>query len=223
MRGFVGRLLELLYPPRCAFCHHLMPRGVKVCEYCRKTLPYAEGAAQSRKLAHIAQCVSPLLYKGRVRESLLRYKFRSLTAYAEIYGEFLSKCIDENGISCDSITWVPLSRKRLMLRGYDQARLLAEDLSRRTGLPCVRLLRKTRDNPAQSGTGGAAARRANVSGVYRAVDEDQIRGRRILLVDDIVTTGATLSECAAVLRRAGAGEVFAAAVACAERQNNNEG
>ena len=223
MRALIDRILNLLYPPRCVFCHNLMPEDVPVCEHCRRTLPYTEGAGQRQTFAHISACVSPLYYEGTVRDSLLRYKFHSLTGYAKIYGDFLTKCLDENGISCDSITWVPLSRKRLMLRGYDQARLLAEDLSRRTGLPCVRLLRKTRDNPAQSGTGGAAARRANVSGVYRAVDEDQIRGRRILLVDDIVTTGATLSECAAVLRRAGAGEVFAAAVACAERQNNNEG
>ena len=220
MSEFVDRMLDLLYPPRCAFCHHLMPHGVAVCDYCRKTLPYTDGAAQSRKLTHIAQCVSPLYYKGRVRESLLRYKFRGLTAYAEIYGEFLSKCIDENGISCDSITWVPLSRKRLLLRGYDQARLLAEDLSRRTGLPCERLLRKTRDHPAQSGTRSAAQRRANVSGVYRAENEERIRARRILLVDDIVTTGATLSECAAVLKRAGAAEICAVTVAAAEKQNN---
>lgn len=125
----------------------------------------------------------------------------------------MAKCIDENEISCDIITWVPLSRKRLRKRGYDQARLLAEELSRISGVGCCRLLQKTRNNPAQSGTGSAEKRRANVSGVYRAADEDQVKGKSILLVDDIVTTGATLSECARVLISAGAREVKAVTVA----------
>ena len=148
-----------------------------------------------------------------VRRSLLRYKFQGLRIYAELYGEFLAKCIDENPISCDSITWVPLSRKRLRKRGYDQARLLAEELSRQTGLPCVPMLRKIRNNPAQSGTGDAKKRRENVKGVYEALSEEEIAGRRILLVDDIVTTGATLSECASVLKKAGAKEVSAMTLA----------
>ena len=208
------RILSLLYPPRCAFCHNLMPDGVSVCAYCRRTLPYTQGAGQSRKLTHISQCVSPLYYEGVVRDSLLRYKFRSLSGYAAVYGEFLTKCIDENGISCDSICWVPLSRGRKWKRGYDQAQLLAQEISRRTGVPCERLLRKIRNNPAQSGTKSAAVRRENVKGVYRACDPEAIRGKSILLVDDIVTTGSTLSECASVLMQAGARQVSAATVAC---------
>lgn len=215
MKELLSRLLDLLYPPRCVFCHNLMPRGVGVCGHCRSTLPYTVGEGRSRRLKGISRCVSPLYYEGSVRDSLLRYKFGSLSGYAKIYGEFLSKCIDENGISCDSITWVPLSRRRKLLRGYDQAQLLAEELSRRTGIPCGGLLRKIRNNPAQSGTGSPARRRANVSGVYRPADPEKTEGRRILLVDDIVTTGATLSECASVLKRAGATEVFAVTVACA--------
>ncbi len=214
MRELLNRALALLYPPRCAFCHNLMPRDVPVCRHCLDTIPRTEGAAQSQRFAHVSRCVSPLYYEGTVRDSLLRYKFRSLTGYAKIYGEFLAKCIDENGISCDSITWVPLSSRRKHSRGYDQAQLLALELSRRTGIPCVRLLRKIRNNPAQSGTGGRAERKANVAGLYRAVSPDQIAGKRILLVDDIVTTGATLSECASMLRKAGAADVCAVTVAC---------
>ena len=214
MSELFTRLLDLLYPPRCVFCHNLMPRGVAVCGHCRATLPYTVGEGQKRAIKGISRCVSPLYYEGSVRDSLLRYKFGSLSGYAKIYGEFLSKCIDENGFSCDSITWVPLSRRRKLLRGYDQARLLAVELSRRTGVPCEGLLRKVRNNPAQSATGSPAKRRANVSGVYRSAAPEKTAGRRILLVDDIVTTGATLSECASVLKHAGAKEVLAVTVAC---------
>ncbi len=213
MNVLLSRFLDLLYPPRCVFCHELMPRGVELCAHCRETLPYTAGEGQRRRLKGISLCVSPLYYEGVVRESLLRYKFGSLSGYAKIYGEFLTKCIDENDISCDSITWVPLSRRRKLLRGYDQARLLAEELSRRTGIPCEGLVRKVRSNPAQSGIGGPAKRRINVAGVYRACAPEKTAGRRILLVDDIVTTGATLSECASVLNKAGAEEVLAITLA----------
>ena len=148
-----------------------------------------------------------------MRASLLRYKFGGASVYAEVYGEYLAKCIDENAISCDIITWVPLSRQRLRKRGYDQARLLAEDLSRRTGIPCAAALRKIRNNPAQSATGGAQKRRLNVKNVYRALPDAPIAGKRVLLVDDIVTTGATLSECAGELKKAGAKEIAAVTVA----------
>lgn len=222
MKELLNRALALLYPTRCAFCHNLMPWNVPVCDHCRNTIPRTEGTAQSQSFSHVTKCVSPLYYEGSVRDSLLRYKFHSLTGYAKIYGEFLAKCIDENGISCDSITWVPLSSRRKHSRGYDQAELLAQELSRRTGIPCVRLLRKIRNNPPQSGTGGPAARRANVAGLYRAVTPEKIAGKRILLVDDIVTTGATLSECALMLRKAGASEVFAVTAACARNHGKTQ-
>ena len=112
-----------------------------------------------------------------------------------------------------TVTWVPVSPRRLRQRGYDQARLLAESACRLWETKPLPLLRKTVHNPAQSGLKEAAARRANVLGVYEAVDPERISGHRILLVDDICTTGATLAECARVLREAGAADVVCAAAA----------
>lgn len=214
MSGVIERLLELLYPTRCAFCHRLTAgREERICLACLKSLPYVPKAAQSQRFSHLDACLSPLYYEGDVRASLLRYKFGGVNAYADLYADFIAKCIDENQAFCDSITWVPLSRRRLRRRGYDQARLIAEELGKRLGVPCERLLVKIRDNPAQSGIRRPEQRRANVSGVYRASDAESIQGKRIILVDDIVTTGATLSECAAVFRRAGASTVTAVTVA----------
>ena len=109
------------------------------------------------------------------------------------------------------MTWVPVSRKRLRRRGYDQAELLARSACRRWDTRPERLLEKTRDNPAQSGLTDREARRENVKGAYRAAGD--CRGRRVLLVDDICTTGATLGQCAAVLLDAGAEAVVCAAAA----------
>ncbi len=206
------RLLDLLFPRRCAFCHRLIESEDPVCRDCRRRLPYTLGEGQKLRLRE-ADCYAALYYEGDVRSSLLRYKFHAATGYAKVYGEFLAKCVDENGISCDSISWVPLSRRRLRRRGYDQAELLARELSARTGIPCVRTLRKLRHTPAQSKTGDAVRRKANVAGAYALAEGAEISGRRILLLDDIVTTGATLSECVKLLKAAGAAELICLVVA----------
>ena len=209
----IGKLLlDLLFPRRCSFCHRLTRKDAAVCPHCREKLPYTRTAAV-QSIPHTAGCCSPLYYVEDVRRSLLRYKFGGITMYAEVYGEFMAKAIDDNHIFCDSITWVPLSRRRLRSRGYDQARLLAEDLAERMMLPCVPTLRKRRHTRAQSATGNAEKRRRNIKNAYEAIDAKAIQGKRLLLVDDIVTTGATLSECASVLRKAGAAEIFAVTVA----------
>lgn len=209
----IDAVLDLLFPPKCPFCRRLTETNERVCRNCLDILPYTTTQSHDRKLRYISRCVAPFYYKDSVRESLLRYKFGGLSTYSKIYAEFIAKCIDENGISCDIITWVPLSAKRFRSRGYDQARLIADALSELTGIKCVRLLKKTRHNPAQSGTGSAEKRKANVSGVYSSVNTKELTGKRILLVDDIVTTGATMSECAKILTQQGCAEVQAVAVA----------
>jgi ComF family protein len=210
----LNALLDLLYPPRCVFCSRLLrDASDPICPDCRAHLPCTGPSAEVRGLSPIAKCVAPLYYEGKVRESLHRFKFAQRTGYAGIYAGIIGKCIDENEIFCDSITWVPVSARRLRKRGYDQSRLLAEKLAQRTGLPCEALLKKVRHTRPQSLTGDYAKRKANAKNAYRCTAPELAKGKRILLVDDIVTSGATLSECARMLRAAGAAEVFAAAVA----------
>ena len=120
----------------------------------------------------------------------------------------------------DAVTFVPVSEKRLRQRGYDQARLLAESACRLWDTRPRRLLRKTVHNPAQSGLKEPAARRANVLGVYEMRPGAEVSGRRVLLIDDVCTTGATLTECSKVLREAGADAVVCACVAHARRERD---
>lgn len=206
-------LLELFFPTRCVFCRRLSGKGVPVCRACREKYPDVPGPAQSRKLPGLDACLSPLWYTGQTRAALLRYKFRDCSGYAPVFGKFMRKCLDENRISCDSITWVPLSARRLRQRGYDQAQLLAGEIAAEAGLPCEALLEKLRDTPAQSGMGGREARRRNAAGAYRVREGAAIAGKRIVLVDDIVTTGETLRECARMLKAAGAKSVIAVTAA----------
>ena len=212
------RLLDLLYPPKCAFCRKLVTDGRMLCPDCEKALPVPEKEKQSKKISGLAVCLSPLYYTGDVRQSLHRYKFQGAAAYYRIYAELMAACARGYGLTADLVTWVPLSRKRLRSRGYDQARLLAEEVAGRLGLPCEQTLEKIRNNPAQSGTSGAEERQKNVLGVYRAVTS--FAGEHVLLVDDIVTTGATLSEAAKELLNAGAEQVSGLTLARTDRENN---
>ena len=206
-------VLEFFFPTRCCLCRRLTGAGVLLCAACRTKYPDVPPQLQAQHLKGLEKCVSPLWYGGEVREALLRFKFGERQGYAQPFAEFLAKCLDENGISCDSITWAPLSSRRLRKRGYDQSRLLAEALAGLTGLPCEKLLEKTRHTRPQSGLRGREARRLNAAGAYRAPDPASIAGKHILLVDDIVTTGETLMECARVLKAAGAKSVTAVTAA----------
>ena len=107
-----------------------------------------------------------------------------------------------------------MSFLRLRKRGYSQSRLLAEECARLLGAETAPLLRKRRYRPPQSRKTGEAARAANVSGAFSAVHPERFAGKRVLLIDDVVTTGATLSECARVLLTAGAEEVVCATLCC---------
>lgn len=210
-------LLDLFFPPKCPFCGKVLDH-TGICPACEKTLPWAEEGAGVRELSGGVQCAAPLWYEKQVREGLLRFKFQGASAAAGPLGELAARCAAERFSGAfDVVTWVPVSRRRLHSRGYDQARLLAESACRLWGVRPEQLLRKTADNPAQSGLTEAAARRANVLGVYEVPAPEKVQGRRVLLVDDICTTGATLAECARTLRDAGAADVMSVCVALARR------
>ena len=206
-----GAFLDLLFPPKCPFCGRVLEKA-GVCPACEKELPWTKDADTERKLPGGVRCAAPLWYEGKARDGLLRLKFHGSAAAAVPLGEIVARCAAERfGGEFDTVTWVPVSRKRLRKRGYDQAELLCRRACRMWDVKPERLLVKTVDNPPQSGIHDAAARRANVLGVYDAAGE--VRGRRVLLVDDICTTGATLAECVRVLRDAGAAEVVCVTVA----------
>ena len=206
-------ILNLLFPPKCPFCMNVLDKA-GICAACDKDLPWTSEGDAVKTGSGGLRCAAPLWYEKQVRDGLLHFKFQGGSAAAEPLGEVLARCAAEQfGGEFDTVTWVPVSRKRLKKRGYDQSELLAYAACRCWDTKPVRLLNKTVDNAVQSEIHDAAARRANVLGVYEAVNPEQIRGKRILLIDDICTTGATLAECIRVLKDAGAEDVMCAAVA----------
>ena len=216
----LGALLDLLFPPRCVFCRRLLHRGEEgICPRCQQELPWALGAEAEQTGEFFSLCASPLWYQDQVRASFHRYKFKGVRGYSRTYGRLVAQCVQDHLAGrYDLITWVPLSRARLRQRGYDQAMLLASAAALALDDVAAETLCKVRDTEAQSGLGkNDASRRANVLSAYQVTDTALVEGRRVLLIDDIVTTGSTLSECARVLRTAGATDVVCAALARSRR------
>lgn len=208
-------ILDLLFPPRCVFCRKLLKHGKDgLCEDCQSNLPWIIGQAAEQKFEFISLCVSPLWYQGEVRESIHRYKFSNCSGYSALYGQLVAQCVQDHMDSkYDLITWAPLSARSLKARGYDQAMLLAQSTAQVLGQTAVETLRKIRNTNAQSSLTEDSARRANVLGAYEISNSEIIIGKRVLLIDDVVTTGSTMSECARVLLTYGASDVVCATLA----------
>lgn len=220
MTGPVEVLLDLIFPPKCVFCKKLLHKGEDgICARCQEHLPWCVGPEAEQTMEFISLCASPLWYQDEVRESFHRYKFKGSRGYAKVYGRLMAQCVQDHlAGKYDLITWVPLSEQRRKARSYDQAMLLAEAAALELGDVAAETLTKVRDTSAQSGLGkDDSARRANVLGAYRPTDPELIAGRRVLLMDDVVTTGSTLSECARTLRTAGAADVVCVTLARARK------
>ena len=208
---------DILFPEKCVLCGQLLPKEqTDLCHNCRTTVesyPFAK-----RNIQFLDSFTAVWYYEGYVRKSLLRYKFGGKQCYADAYGRMLAmKILRDFPEGVDHITWVPVSFWRRLSRGYDQVELLAEAVSEELGISAVPMLKKVRHNRRQSGIHDEATRKANVLGVYRVTNPEWVRGRRILLLDDVLTTGATASECGRMLYTAGAKEVHCAAIAASRK------
>lgn len=222
MMKLLDRIAQLLFPPKCLLCRSVLEENeLDLCRKCRIEAP--ECPISRKKLPFIDSWAAVWYYEKKVRSSILRFKFYGARSYAIGYGRLLAmKLLREHPEGFDVLTWVPISTLRKLRRGYDQVELLADAVGKELGLEPVCLLKKIRNNPPQSGITGQAQRRANVLGVYRITQPQLVEGKRILLLDDVITTGATLGECARVLLTAGAKEVHCGAVAAARHNANNK-
>ena len=215
-------ILQLFFPPKCVLCKKVLEKNeTDFCRDCRENQPLFD--KHKIKFSFLAQWTGVWYYKENVRKSILRYKFSGKRNYAAAYGRLLAmKLMKEGWEDTDVLTWVPISGRRKRSRGYDQTELLGLCAAAELGMELTPTLIKVRHTKPQSTVGGLSQRKANILWAYRVIDPALVEGKRILLLDDIVTTGATASECARMLLTAGAKEVKLAtlAVASHETQRN---
>ncbi len=208
-------LLDLVYPTKCIFCRRKLPPGrPSICPECQDNLPLASSVHV--KGDFFSDCIAVLYYENDARSAILRFKFGDAQVYRHVFGELVAQRVyEEYHGKFDVLSWVPIAKDRYRKRGYDQVELIAQNVSKRLCVPLEPLLKKKRGVAAQSTIGGKEKRRANIAGAYRLRRGVDVSGKRILLLDDIVTTGSTLSECAKTLLLAGAEEVICATLAVA--------
>jgi ComF family protein len=204
------RVIDLLYPRTCNHCGRV---GQAWCAVCRDTLENYPFALDERHLDSGLRVLSIGPHHGMLRDAIHAFKFDGARDLAEILGGALDDGLIQFQIDFDVVVPVPLHERRHRWRGYNQAALLADVVAANLGVPHEPLLTRTRYTGTQVGR-DAVARREAVSGAF-AADSDAVNGRRVLLIDDVVTTGSTLTACADALRDAGASSVIAACIASA--------
>lgn len=228
----IRRALRLLYPPKCIFCGKIVENErFAVCDECNENAPYNTRACKIcgtpldtvygdlictycvKRTRPFRKAYVPLIYKKSARDAILRFKFGGRRAAAVTMAAYmLLKMREMDAPRPEIITFVPMHFLRLGTRGFNQSALLAKALGNMLSVPVVPLLKRTKYNKPQSKR-SANERRLAVRGVFALKKKAEICGKAILLIDDVITTGATLSECARVLKKGGAGSVEIGTVA----------
>ena len=223
------RIHDLLYPGKCVFCGSIIKGGEKACPDCSRHLPYVTepvckhcgkpisderdtlcSDCERRGVSFIEETVSLWIYEDTVKSAMMDFKYGGCTSDAGYYAtELADRFMRRIDVwSPSAIVPVPIHRRRQWFRGYNQAAELAYHLGERLGLPVAELLLRDKYTEPQKQL-TSSERRANLRGAFKTVpDIDPDIYKRVVLVDDIYTTGATLESCAEHLRAAGVQRVY---------------
>lgn len=222
------KLKDLIYPPRCPFCGEIQVEA-GACKPCLKSTTeltaivcptcgaYPEDCHCGLRQYAFLRNVSCFAYVGAPRNMVLRFKQRNRPQLAAFMSRRMYFHVKARlGMDFSCVTYVPQTRKSSLKRGYYPAKLLAKSLARQLKVPCRRYLRRVGET--QQKYLSSEERWANAKGSYALRSKASLSGR-VLLVDDLFTTGATLNACAELLRSAGAEEVFCATFANAVKKS----
>lgn len=218
---------DLLYPRRCPICDGILERKERtICTGCRPELQLIRGPVclccgtpirkeeeeycfDCRRRKHLfSVCRAPFLYKGKIKDSLMRFKYLGRAEYALFYGRVMTEYGKEQGLFCrvDLIVPVPVHRQRRIERGYNQAELLAVQIAACSGIPWdgTVIVRTRKTSALKTVSGNKRSRNLADAFAVPKGKEDLLAGKRVLLVDDIYTTGSTADAVSRKLLEAGA-------------------
>ena len=200
----------LLFPNRCPFCGGICGISDLWHRRCCEGLPYIRDRVKPP--AGLSELFAVCVYSGTARRAVLTYKEGSFVYAAEAFAALIAELLGEDAKRADLIVPVPSSLESLFERGYTPAGKIAHILSLRCKVPAKSVLRASGGKQAQKLL-TAKQRRENVRNAFALKKSADVKGKCVLLIDDVCTTGSTLSACAELLRKAGAREVFGAVFA----------
>lgn len=236
MINLIKEIIKTFYPKCCIFCGEIIDEEEFLCNSCMAEIEKTElnrfcikcGSRKKNcqckhKVLYYDGCASPFLNQGVVRKLMYAYKFRHLEEAADYLSKQMALTVKQSffGIKLDAVCCVPLQFTKSIKRGYNQSRVLAVNLAKLLNLPYYDNILGCRKKKRPQHETSGKERFENVSGVYFV--KTPIKNKNILLVDDIKTTGATLSECAKQLLGAGSNKVYCITAVVTERNENKNG
>ena len=198
----------------CLYCEQKLPfNNGKICIRCGNALQQNDSCSNCKFNKHyFVRARAPFIYEGEIKKALQSLKFNGKKHIADSLSYFLEESYKQLEIKADYIVPLPCSKKRLLERGFNQAELLARSLCERVGVECSLNLEKVVDTAKQSNV-AITERQKNVENVFKVKERKLFKGKVIVLVDDIFTTGATVDSASKEIRKAGAKAVFVLTVA----------
>ncbi len=231
----IENIFCLFYPNRCKFCGELTESYVDVCDSCKATLPWIYGdickycgalkadcICKSAKSNFYDGVVAPLYYVDSVKECIHNYKFRDERLNYKCLADLMTETCKEryNGIDFDYVTYIPMRKRSTKKRGYNQSRLLAKRVAKNLNVPLYDdLLVKLYDTKVQRGC-SKLERKGNLIGVFDVNEKYNVENKTVLIIDDVKTSGATLSECGKMLYLFGAAGVYCLTAALVNSKMN---
>jgi len=225
-------LLWLVLTKHCPYCDKIINRNEELCENCKENLPKIKEETCNFCGAEKKRCgckkhrmgydgiTSPFYYEGGIKECIHKFKFNSRDYLGTILAEAMVEKVEKDfkDIHFDFVCFVPFSKMQRLRRNYNSSEILANKISSKLGIPFKSVLVKLFDTGTQHSM-KVKNRSGNVFGVYDVKESVDVKGKTILLVDDIKTTGATLNECAWIMKIRGAQKVYCVTAALTGKEN----
>ena len=232
------RLFKILFPENytCVICGDDVFNKYSICKHCIKALPYLTGKIClhcSDPLVSLGdyckrckgrtffydRAIAPFVYEGEIQKLVHSFKFSNKRYLCKSFAIFMADKFKAEKLYADIVVPVPLCDKRLKQRGYNQSKLLAIEFSKLTNVPLSPdVLKRIKETPNQTSL-NFLERQTNLIGAFKVKNKKQVAGKSIVLIDDVFTTGATVTECAKMLKSAGASSVYVVTLAHTNKTN----
>lgn len=230
--SLLENITNILFPPRCVFCENIITGdnnfecrkchasdfliGDNICIKCGRDI---DQCMCSDDVLHFDRCIAPFYFTDIIRESIHDFKFRGRLDKCKGYSRLMHRCIVDkySEISFDCVVPVPMYYKKQRIRGYNQSELLSKNIAKLLDIPVVsNCIHKIKDMTPQHELKDGN-RFENIANTFYISNKTYIFGKNIIVVDDVLTTGSTLSECAKILKQFGAKSVYAVVIAETKR------